>query len=305
MQSSPASLEPVDVSVCVCTYRRAHVVETIRSVLAQAIAPRALEVVVVDDDPELSARAAVEAVAALSPIPVRYVACAAGNVADARNACLDAAGGDWIAFIDDDEIAGSDWLAALIDAQARYSADVVKGFVRAVYPAGTPQWVRDADPFTRDYGPTGTAPVLLATGNVLFRRALIHDNGLRFDPEFGRTGGEDTDFFRRVRRVTDRIVATREAVVQEIVPPERLSLSYLSDRARRMGQVEAHKARRGISETSLAGNIVRATACVALLWPYRLLRPFGARPAYKTFAKFWYSLGVLEGAALARRSEMT
>lgn len=295
----------IDVSVCICTYRRAHVGETIRSVLAQAVGARTLEIVVVDDDPQVSAQAVVTAIAATAPVPVRYAVCGTGNVAEARNTCLDTARGTWIAFIDDDEIAEPGWITALIAAQERYGADVVKGYVRAVYPEGTPDWIRAADPFTRDYGPTGQPPALLATGNVLFRRALIDEAGIRFDPQFGRTGGEDTDFFRRVRALTDRIVATREAVVQEIVPPERVAIGYLSQRARRMGQVEAHKSRRGISEETLAGHVAKAALCVALLWPNRVLRPIAAKPAYRTFAKFWYSLGVLEGAALARRSEMT
>ena len=304
-KSAHDAVSAVDVSVCICTYRRAHIAETIRSVLAQRdLGLSRIEIVVADDDPQLSAQSIVDELAASASIPVRCIPCGARNVATARNACLDTARGEWIAFIDDDELALPDWLNSLIAARQTYNADVVKGAVRAVYPAGTPGWIRAADPYSRDYGPTGQMPTHLATGNVLFRRALAEASRLRFDPNFGRTGGEDTDFFRRVRLTNAKIVASREAVVEEIVPIERLSLAYLSGRARRMGQVEAHKSRLGLSDATLAGNVGLAILAVTLLWAHPLLRAFAARPAYKSFAKFWYSFGVLEGVALGRHDEM-
>src|SRR5665811_127948 len=230
------------VSVCICTLSRPHVAETIKSVLDQeGLDGCAFEIIVADDDPKLSAQRVVQEMAEKTSIPVRYVPCGARNVAVARNACLDAARGDWIAFIDDDERADPGWLASLLSAQKAYGADVVKGMVRGIYPAETPIWIKIADPFTRDYGPTGQTPKEMATGNVFFRRALAAPPHHRFDPAFGRTGGEDTDFFRRLTQMGARIVACREAVVDEVVPVERVSLVYLSGRARRLGQIEQRK----------------------------------------------------------------
>ena len=53
------------------------------------------------------------------------------------------------------------------------------------------------DPFTRDYGPTGAPLSSIATGNVLFLREFAIRNGIAFNAELGRTGGEDFDFFQR------------------------------------------------------------------------------------------------------------
>jgi succinoglycan biosynthesis protein ExoM len=252
-----------------------------------------------------SARSAVAQVAATTSIPVRYVQSGAKNVALARNACLDAARGEWIAFIDDDEIAKPDWLVSLLAARDRYRADVVKGAVNAVYPAETPRWIKQADPYTRDYGPTGQTPTKLATGNVLFHRSLVEAPVRRFDPGFGRSGGEDTEFFRRVQRAGVNIVASREAVVDEVVPIERVTRGYLSGRARRLGQVEVKKAHLGFDDESFKLKVTFAILAVLVLSIHPLLWPLGARVWYKTFAKFWYSIGIIEGAALARSDEMS
>jgi len=292
-------------SVCVCTYKRPHVAQTIRSVLAQeGICHRTIEIVVVDDDPEWSAEAIVEAIAASAPHPVYYVRLGAQNVAAARNACLEAARGSWIAFIDDDEIAEPDWLSHLVAAQMAHGADVVKGFVRAVYPPGTPDWVKIADPYTRDYGPTGARPKMLATGNVLFLREVVERHHMRFNTAFGRSGGEDTEFFRRLRATGLKIVASREAVVNEIVPESRITRAYLVSRHRRMGQIDGLKTRLGLSTHSPIAALGKAAPLVAVLWSYPLFGMLGARLAFRAFAKFWYSIGIIQGALSGRAQDM-
>src|SRR5258707_15815056 len=117
----------MDVSICICTYRRPMVADTIASVLAQDGLDRiTAELIVCDDDPAQSARTAIATITAMTRIPVRYVTSGASNVAAARNTCLRAASGDWIAFIDDDEIAEPGWLAQLLATRSAYTAHLVK-----------------------------------------------------------------------------------------------------------------------------------------------------------------------------------
>ena len=292
------------VSVCICTYRRPRVLRTIASVLAQtAVDQIDVEIIVCDDDPGQSARAIVETAAASSRIPLRYVSSGAGNVAAARNACLAAAHGDWIAFIDDDEEADSDWLSELLSAQAAYEAEIVKGFVRAVYPLNTSAQVLAGDPYTRDYGPTGTALQMVASGNVLFRRALAVDNNIRFEERFGRSGGEDTDFFRRYTACGARVIASSTAIVNEIVPPERVTFDYLRRRYLRMGQANAQQlVAMNLSER--AAEVLKSTICLALLWGYPATKRFGNLLYFRCFSKFWYSRGLLQGMCGYANEEM-
>lgn len=287
------------VSVCVCTFRRAHVAETIRSLLAQDVEEK-FEIVVVDDDPDRSAEALVAGFAE-ARLPVRYVHAGVRNVSAARNAALDAATGAWIAFIDDDEVAHRDWLRRLLAVQREMGADIVKGYVRGVYPGETPAWLVAADPFTRDYGADGAEPKELASGNVLFRRALIEANKLRFDLQFGRTGGEDSDFFARLRAAGARAVACRSAVVDEVVPADRMAGPYLRARGQRMGQTDGRKAR---ARGRMLGPLVSAGLGAGLGWAHPLLRPFSPRASYKALLKFWYSVGVFEGVVGRQTKEM-
>lgn len=285
----------MDVSICVCTYKRQSVLETIDSVLAQdCLGLVNAEIVVCDDAPARFARPLIEAVTATSPIPIRYVASGAANVAVARNACVSAARGEWIAFIDDDETAERNWLSQLLTIQRAFRADVVKGYVRAIYPPETPGWVIASDPYTRDYGPDGTPIVSVASGNVLFRRSFVSVDGIAFNPDFGRSGGEDTDFFDRVRSRGAGMVASRSAVVNEIVPPSRVTTEYFRRRYRRFGQTDGKKAL-SFSLLHRAMQTCKALAFTLLLWPYPATLLLNRRIYFLCLRKFWYSLGILEG----------
>ncbi len=295
----------MDVSICICTYRRPFVAETIASVLAQTALDRIeAEIVVCDDDPARSARAIVNGIAAPAPIPVRYVISGAGNVAAARNACLRAARGEWIAFIDDDETAEPDWLAGLLAAQVRHQADVVKGYVRGVYPPLTPPWVIAGNPYTRDYGATGSLISVVASGNVLFRRELAVENGVFFDERYGRSGGEDTHFFHRYAALGARMIACRDAVVNEIVPSDRVTVDYFRRRYLRLGQTNG----RQITTTRARERIAEAAknaVLVGLLWAYPLTKHVGGWLYFRCFTKFWYSRGLLQGLRGLATEEMS
>ncbi len=91
------------ISVCICTYRRPGVVNTLQSVLAQRLAPGLeIEIVVVDNDPLKSGEQTINAFAANCPVPLRYASEPVRSIAGARNRALFLARGDWLAMIDDD-----------------------------------------------------------------------------------------------------------------------------------------------------------------------------------------------------------
>jgi succinoglycan biosynthesis protein ExoM len=180
-----------------------------------------LRIVVADNDDTPSARAVV---AAADPAAV-YVHAPARNISVARNACLDAAGGGLVAFIDDDGIAAPGWLSALVGCLTATGADAVFGPARAVYPPGTPDWLRRGDWHSnlpqrrRDRVETGHSC------NVLMRWTPQ-----RFDPALGRSGGEDTDFFFRLHRAGWSFAICDAAEVHEPVDPRRLALRWLVER---------------------------------------------------------------------------
>jgi len=87
------------VSVVVPSYNRAHcLAPTVESILAQTTPP--LEVIVVDDGSQDDTRAVCERF----PAPVRYVWRANGGPSAARNMGMRAAQGEYIAFLDADDL---------------------------------------------------------------------------------------------------------------------------------------------------------------------------------------------------------
>src|ERR1700761_4863050 len=130
------------VSICICTYGRPSVANTIQSVLQQTSVPLTdIEVIVCDeDDPEKSAERLISDISEQSAIPIQYIVSSGKSIVNCRNALLSAARAEWIAFLDDDQTADSSWLSELLTAQRQFNADVVKSFVRAVYPPNSPKW---------------------------------------------------------------------------------------------------------------------------------------------------------------------
>jgi succinoglycan biosynthesis protein ExoM len=290
-------MKTMRIAVCVCTYRRPGVADTLRSVLEQQGGSSSeLEIIVADDDPLLSGRETVSRIAEQAAIPIRYVASGAQNIAACRNTCLQAATADWIAFIDDDQIAEPGWLREMILTANRYKADAVKCAVRGMYPAGRSDWIRAGDPYTYDYGETGAEVIFAAAGGILFRRNLPGAEELFFDLSLGITGGEDFEYFLRYRGLGGKVVSSREAVAIEVVPPDRVAPTYLRRRSRRHGHINGRVlfAKEALPRRSV--SILRSIVGVALTFAYPAVRAFNGAVACWMFMKFWYHFGVLEWA---------
>jgi len=268
-----------NVDICVCTFRRREIEDTLRS-LATLRLPEdvAMRVIVVDNDVMPSARGRVEQITRDFPHPVTYVHAPARNISIARNACLENCTGDYAAFIDDDETVSPDWLNELLAVAERERADVVLGPVYAVYGENVPGWMRSAD--THSTFPVWVKGAIRTgyTCNVLLDLRSPAVTRHRFDLSLGRSGGEDTDFFTRVHEAGGRIAYAPGAKVHEPVPRQRASFSWLAKRRFRMGQTHgrllAEKAHgvRQLRQMALAG--AKAGYCfgfagVAVLLPAR------------------------------------
>lgn len=231
---------PDAVVIGICTYQRPSVADTLASLARLALPTNPLSILVADNDVTPSAQQLVARIAATHPLPLHYLHAPARNISVARNAILQAsrqADAHYLAFLDDDELAHPGWLNALLKRQAATAAEGVVGPVRARYCPEAPRWMQAAavhdmrlDPGKDGFlGQGHTANVLLD----LTAPALL---GLCFDPDRGRTGGEDTAFFHKLLLAGGRVAWAPDAVVEETVPRERASLGWLLRRRYRMGQ---------------------------------------------------------------------
>src|SRR5690606_18335736 len=221
--------EPV-VCACVCTYGRPEMLgRCLASLADQQVRGLRVQFIIVDNNPEPKARLAVEDFAARCPYPAVYEHEPEQGIPLARNRALEAAlrlEADWIAFMDDDEIAAEDWLQQLHDAAQLHGADVVHGRVIRKLPSPMPFWAIDEDKPRGE----GQAMPTCATNNVIFRTWLIRPGpggaGLRFDETLRFTGGSDTDFFQSAQEAGARIVWSNLPVVTEEVPARRLTYRW-------------------------------------------------------------------------------
>ncbi len=239
MNDDASDLTPV-ITVCICTYQRPDYLGKLLDALQNQLTCGAFSfgVVVVDNDISESARTTVLSAAAHSNFPIRYAIEPAQNIALARNMALREATGDFLAFIDDDEIPCEVWLSELLGAYRQYRADGVLGPVLPQYEAPPPEWVVKGRFFDRPSHTSGTYLNWFETrtGNVLLGKHLLADAENRFRPEFG-IGGEDRDFFRRLIAKNHRFVWCADAPVYECVPPNRWDRSFMFKRAIQRGMI--------------------------------------------------------------------
>ena len=246
---SPAS-GPVRVLVAVPTYRRpTDLARALRGVLGQIPDLRGVadvEVLVVDNDPAASARAQA------TGGPVRYVVEQVPGVAAVRNRALDEARAhDLLVFIDDDEEPEPGWLEALVGLRARTGCQAVAGLVVPDYEVEPDEWVRQGGFFVRRTWPTGTRRPVAASNCLLLDLGFVREHGLRFDADFGATGGEDTLFTRQLTAAGGTILWCDEARVRDHVPASRLDHAWILRRQR------SHAATAVRVELALGGSPAR------------------------------------------------
>jgi len=232
-----AALLPVSLTIVVPTFRREAYLPSLFAAVAaeRASVPDPVDLVLVDNSPESSARA----VAAAAPDFVRYVHEPRTGVAQARNRGVVEATGSHLIFLDDDETPAPGWLAAFA-AAARSGAQAAFGAVEPRFQTAPPDSLRA--PLTRIFSRTLPAPAgaevqhlraYLGSGNSMFARSTLALVDPPFDPAFDQ-GGEDVWLFRHL--VEDHGIAMLwcpAALVHEIVPANRATLAFL--RARRFG----------------------------------------------------------------------
>ncbi len=170
------------VSVIIPTFNGARFLpDAIASIVAQRYP--SLEIIVVDDGSTDDTAAVVAAL----PVEVHYFKQENLGPAWARNRGIRDASGDYLAFLDVDDLFAEGAITALLDELlADEARDVVQGYSQVT------EWVPETGTFESRGSPTETFPYSIASG--IYRRRVFDKVGL-FDPSLFY--GEDRDWFRR------------------------------------------------------------------------------------------------------------
>jgi succinoglycan biosynthesis protein ExoM len=224
-------------SVCIATYQRPQLLEKLLRSIENQLLPEMvnLEIVVVDNDVNKSAELIVQRFKNTSRIRFYYFSQPVKNISITRNMGVEKASGEYILFIDDDEVASNQWISHLLNTLITFNADGVFGQVLPKFHPQTPEWMQQADFFINHLPGTGVKATLKYTTNCVIKASLVKELKEPFDPRYGLTGGEDNDLFSRLESKGARFVYSKEALTWEYLPPDRTRLSYLFLRRIRYG----------------------------------------------------------------------
>lgn len=269
----------------------------IQALMSQEVGRFTYSIVVVDNDVTESARDVVTGWQRRSSIRIFYDVEKVPNISGARNTAIKNAVGELIAFIDDDEFPEPTWLRKIVAAYFDFAADGVLGPVVPVYEGTPPGWLVKSGLCTRRSFPTGT--ILrnakdTRSGNILFGHHIIEDGEAPFDLRYGRTGGEDTEFFIRKLKEGRTFVWCNEACVYERVPVERQDLRFFVRRALALGTTAATRedfVSIGTIKSIIAVIVYTISLPVLLLVRYHLFIDFFIKDC-NHFAKLLAHLGV-------------
>ena len=233
-------------SVCIATYKRPKLLqELLRSVINQVLpVDVTLEIIVVDNDPGGSADQTVRQFHCTGQIRLLFFRQNIKNISITRNIAVRNSTGIYLLFIDDDEVACPDWIVKLLRTLKEYDADGVFGPVMPRFDQSAPEWMKKGVlqlSGTVLETATGTEAKTMWSGNCLVRASLLRELEGPFDPEYGITGGEDSELFAKLNRRGAKFVYCREAYVFEYWPSERMQASYLVKRGLRWGNTHTRR----------------------------------------------------------------
>ena len=193
------------VSVLIAAYNAGQFIEAaLRSVLRQTL--HDLEVIVADDGSTDDTVARVIAIAATDPRVRLLPASRRGGPGAARNRCIDAARGAWLAIFDSDDLMHPERLEHLVTQAERDGADIVADDLMIFDDTGT---TPPAACLPRGYAPGWVDTATYVTRNTVFgrgwplgylkplvRASTLRAAGVRYDPDLRI--GEDYDFVVRL-----------------------------------------------------------------------------------------------------------
>jgi glycosyltransferase involved in cell wall biosynthesis len=297
----------VKVTIAVPSFRRPRGLERLLLAVEKLNTDARVSVLVADNDAEER-----EAFALCNAVqrrgyrwPLECIVAQQRGIAQARNALMDHVltprTADFVAMLDDDEWPDENWLDRFLSVQRATGADALHGAVLRVFETAPGVWAERCHGIAPVRGRTGLIPMIDSTSNVLLRCSCLQQLAKPcFDQNFALSGGEDRDFFERLRRQGKRFAWADEAIAYAWVPVSRASFGWALRRAYRTGNSDM---RVFLKHRDSRGRFLREigkVAGAAVLYPVLLLVPFPliqrradalcklCRAAGKTAALFGY-----------------
>ncbi len=291
------------VVIAIPTYKRPRSLARLLDAIAGLRTDAEITVLVADNDAQL--HQGFNLCGRLTPLyrwPLRAVMERDRGIAQVRNRLVAEAlktDARFIAMIDDDEWPDADWISAFLDAQRTTGADVLQGSILFIHEETGPKPVPDIR------HPTGAADMLQGAGNLLICRQVLQDMPAPwFDTAFALTGGEDLDFFMRLKRAGYRFGWADEARAFGGVAPLRHDLGWIMKRAYSNGNSDMRVLLKHHPGPALiARESLKILGALLLSLPLALILGFSANHRRAPLAKICRATGKLTAMAGAQYKE--
>jgi succinoglycan biosynthesis protein ExoM len=291
------------VVIAIPTFKRPKSLARLLHAIARLKTEAEIYVLVADNDAE--AHQGFDICASMAPAyrwPLKAVIEKTRGIAQVRNRLVAEALKDdakFIAMIDDDEWPDEHWIDELLRAQRAVRADVIQGSVLFTDLASGSKSVPDIR------HASGLVEMLKGAGNLLVRREVFETIAAPwFDPAFALTGGEDFDFFMRLKKAGCRFAWSDEARALGDVPPRRNELSWTLKRAYSNGNSDMRvilKHQPGLIPVAREG--LKILGAVLLSLPLALILGFSPNHRREPLTRLCRAAGKLTAMAGQRYNE--
>ena len=236
--SSPGAPARPQVSIGIPTFRRSTYLGQLLRSLEKLQTRAAITVIVADND--TIGREGISAcrsiIAAGYRFPLLAIESPIRGIADTRNIlaqmALQQGGVDYVAMIDDDSWPEPNWIETLLDLIDAEGVDLVRAAMEPDFEQPPEPWLVRTELYRPSITETGRVEQIHAAGNFLARADVFREvDSPWFSPEYALTGGEDDDFFLRLKELGYTFAQTANAVVHERMPATRCTPRWLLDRA--------------------------------------------------------------------------
>ncbi|NNG00364.1 MAG: glycosyltransferase [Desulfobacteraceae bacterium] len=239
MENFSSEQSTVDISIVVCTYNRAEMLEdTLRSWVTVDKESIHVELVVVDNNSTDLTRQVVRQFEQARPGEVIYVFEDKPGLSFARNKGIEIARGRLIAFVDDDIYFTEDWLKEILNTfRNQGRADCVGGNSIPSFEIPKPEWL--TDDLMRVYGSTlsGETEKVMAFPehpfgvNMVFKREVFERIGL-FNTRLGRIkksllSNEEKELFYRIDQAGLLTYYSPKAIIFHRIPADRIDQRWI------------------------------------------------------------------------------
>ncbi len=275
-------------SVILLTFQRPDGLKTaLQSLERQDFTGLDHEVIVVDNDPNASAKGFVTKFTSTSELNVKYYNDPNPGVANARNTALKAAKGRYLAFLDDDQEALENWLQNYVKTSQKYGAALVFGPTIAQVNSNSKYQSSYKAYFSR-FGEgleTGLIDDFFGCGNSLMDTHLCELPSPPFDPDTNETGGEDDLLYTALIAQGIKIAWSKNAKANEYIPQDRSSPSYIKKRSFAFGQSPTEQCAQSTPRDyfGVAKWMAVGTAQYCLYRPLSILAKLAGHPSYISY----------------------